>query len=313
MLHLPESARRYRSRMAAAVSLVLAGAAASLAAPQLAAAAPPVTVTITVTDVSMPSLPLPVAKSKVTPFVVQDVPVTVSFSTDQPLSGQTTVSLTATSGPDQGLVLGSYDLPAGDQTGVITGSALPTPANAVALEVSAKKRGVVPGVQRVDVLTTSVSSTSTLTGVGAGGGSGVPCEPNATLGEQTCGDLVLPSSESSSPAQLLTQGLCTRDCKLADGSVLQWLATLHTISRTNPAVFVAKCDKSLCSGKGIKSYSVMAQTDPTVAPRVSTACTVKGVVDQGKDFCTDYVQSTRDGAGDVLLVVLFAVDAKIIW
>jgi hypothetical protein len=85
------------------------------------------------------------------------------------------------------------------------------------------------------------------------------------------------------------------------------------VARDNPVVFVAKCDKSLCAGKGIKTYTLKVQTDLGTAPIVSPPCAAKGVVDSGKDFCTDYVQSTRDGAGDVLLYVLFAADAKIIW
>ena len=84
-------------------------------------------------------------------------------------------------------------------------------------------------------------------------------------------------------------------------------------SRGNPFTFVAKCDKSLCAGKGIKSYKLRVSLDAGVAPTTSPACTRKGVVNAGADFCTDYVQSTRDGAGDVLLHLLFIRDARIIF
>jgi hypothetical protein len=83
----------------------------------------------------------------------------------------------------------------------------------------------------------------------------------------------------------------------------------------NPITLIAKCDKSMCAGKGIKSYQFGVQL--TAVPGstaadydVSTACTAKGVIDPGLPYCTDYRQSTRDNAGDVYLYVLFAKDLK---
>ena len=85
------------------------------------------------------------------------------------------------------------------------------------------------------------------------------------------------------------------------------------VTGPHPFTFIAKCDKSLCAGKGIKSYKLKVSLDAGVAPTTSPACTAKGVVNAGAEFCTDYVQSTRDGAGDVLLYLLFVRDARIIF
>lgn len=309
------SVRRRSARVWGVSLLLIASAALGTTAP--AAGAPPVSATISVTAVRTPTITVPDSPGAGDPFVVSNVAFDVSFATDVALSNgsSTRLSLTATSGPDKGLLLATYDLPADATSGTFTGAVLPTAANGVGLKITAKSPGVAPGTTTIDVLRTYVSadSSSTLTGIGGGGGPGVPCTP--TPADQTCGDLIMPSSSSvaSGSNQLLSQGVCAGVCSTSSGSVLQWLAQLVGVTRDNPVVFVAKCDKSLCSGKGIKSYSVKVQLTPTSTPTTATACAAKGVVDPDKLFCTDYVQSTRDGAGDVLLYVLFAEDAKIIW
>jgi hypothetical protein len=39
-------------------------------------------------------------------------------------------------------------------------------------------------------------------------------------------------------------------------------------------------------------------------------CTAKGQIQDGVAFCTDYVSSKRDNAGDLLLEVLFFHDLR---
>jgi hypothetical protein len=307
--------RRRRSRFIAALALILAAGAGLSVVPSLASAAPTPTAVITAGRAYMPSLPAPVSATKYLPFVVKNVAFNVPFTTDVPLSttSSTRVTLTVDSGRNKTTVLGTYDLAPNSTAGeIVAASGLPTPANGVTLTVSVKGSTITPGTTTVDVVGKFVTSGASLTGIGAGGGAGVPCVPTSTPGDQTCGDLIIPAGLTV-PDQLLTQGLCTTDCKYAGGSVLQWLADVSGVSKTNPVTFVAKCDKSLCSGKGIWTYHVFAQTDASIAPIQSPACDSKGVVNANSDFCTDYVQSTRDGAGDVLLYVLFAADAKIIW
>lgn len=316
--HVIESVRRRRTVLGWA-ALLLAVPAVVLGNLSLASASAPVTATITVAKVYTPSIPGPNDPGGAQ-LVVKGVAFTVDFTTDAPLStgGSTLVTLSVTSGPDKGLVLGSYSLPGGQQSGsVVAGSGIPHAANNVGLKLAAKTPGTAPGAATVDVLKTYVTApaSSTLIGIGGGGGVGVPCTP--TPADQTCGDLRLPSSSSATSGLLLTQGLCAgaTGCNLTAGSVLQWLANLDpSVGPTNPVVFVAKCDKSLCAGKGIKSYTVSGVKSGTTEVWQSPPCASKGVVDDVElGFCTDYVQSTRDGAGDVLLYVLFAADAKIIW
>ena len=318
MSDLTNSIRRHRTRVVASLAVLAAAATGLVVVPQIASALPPPPVVITAGPVTVDSsVPVPAA-GKYAPFVIKDVGFSVHFATSAALSNTTTFTLTVDSGPDNGLVLGTYDMPKGDQSGDIEAAAgVPTAANNVSLKVTA--RGTTAGTTRVDVVDKFVmgASTAALTGIGAGGGEGVPCNPTSTVGDQTCGDLYMPPGASVS-GQLLTQGVCAgAGCKYATGSVLQWLADLNPAPgfdfHANPITFVAKCDKTLCSKKGVSSYSVKVQTNVSVAPIQSPACAAKGVVDAGKEFCTDYVQSKRDGAGDVLLFVLFAADAKIIW
>ncbi|RNM13827.1 hypothetical protein [Nocardioides pocheonensis] len=316
--HVIAAVRRRRTALGWA-ALLLAVPAVVLGNLSLASASAPVTATITVAKVYSPSIPGP-SDPGGAQLVVKSVAFTVDFTTDAPLSngGSTLVTLTVTSGPDKGLVLGSASLPGGQQSGsVVAAAGIPHAANNVGLKLTAKSPGTAPGTATVDVLKTFVSApgSSTLTGIGGGGGAGVPCDPSPT--DQTCGDLRLPSSSSATSGLLLTQGLCAgaTGCNLTAGSVLQWLANLDpSVGPTNPVVFVAKCDKSLCPGKGIKTYTVSVEKSGTHDVFPSPPCAAKGVVDDvDLGFCTDYVQSTRDGAGDVLLYVLFAKDAKIIW
>lgn len=314
-----EPARRPRKGLVAAVA-VLASTAAVLATATFASAAPPdpTATAITVTSAYSPSITVPDTPGVGSSYVVKGVPFVVSFVMDAPLSTtkSTGVVLTVTSGPDAGTLSIPYDVPASATSGTIAGAVLPTAANNVTLKVAvdARKTDVVPGTLSVDVLKLSFAApaTSQLTGFGGGGGAGVECEP--TPSDPMCGDLLLPESHGVLSNQLLSQGSCTGLC-IAKGSVLQALVAVDPLvyNKQNPIEIVAKCDKSVCSGKGVNSYSVRVQLVPGTPPAVSPPCPAKGVVGADQDFCTDYVQSKRDGAGDVLLFVELPIDAKIIW
>lgn len=313
-----DAARRLKGRLLSAVAL-LAASAAVLATASLASAAPlPTATQITVTSAFSPSITVPTTPGVGTSYVVKDVPFTVDFATDAPLSRtqSTRVLLTVTSGPDVGTLAIPYDVPANATSGSISGAVLATAANNVGLKVAVdeKKTDVAPGTLQVDVLKTSYSvpAGSTLTGFGGGGGAGVPCNP--TIADPQCGDLLLPESNGVLSDQLLSQGSCDGLCN-PKGSFLQVLVAVDpaVYNKQNPIEVVAKCDKSVCAGKGIKSYNVFVQLTPGSSPVLSPPCVSKGVVADFQDFCTDYVQSTRDGAGDLLLYVELPIDAKIIW
>lgn len=313
--------RRSRSRIVSALVLLVAGTTAVTTAALgsgSASAAPPAKTTITITSALTETDAPPAIPGRGSSYVVQDQAFTVGFTVSAPLSTtkSTAVVLTATSGSNEvARVTGS--LGANSTSGSIPGAVIADAANGVVLtvDVDPSKNTVKPGTMAVDVLKTSQSApaSSSLVGIGGGGGIGIPCSP--TPEDQVCGDLILPSTRTALSDQFLSQG-CVGTCDGA-ASFLQALVDLAPMSQAdeeqNPIVFIAKCDKTLCAGKGIKSYSVKIALNAGDTPVKSPACTVKGVIDSGEDFCTDYRQSTRDIAGDVWLYVLLARDARIIF
>jgi hypothetical protein len=319
----PERARR-RNRVLGLVAVAALGVVTLAVGPAAEAGKPAPTpaAVIRIDQVSTPTIDVPAsAGSADLSYVVKDTPFQVHFTTDGiPLSTSktTTVVLTVTSGPDQGTVSLTTEVAPGVTQGTIGAAVLPTAANNVTLKVAvdARKTDVTPGTRTIDVLKTSLPapSTSSLTGIGGGGNIGTACDP--TPADPICGDLILPSGSSNgvSTSLLLAQGCGATNCLESYLQVLFGVdSTPPDTRRANPFTFIAKCDKSVCAGKGIKSYKLKVSLDAGVDPVTSPACTAKGVVNSGADFCTDYVQSTRDGAGDVLLYLLFIRDAKIIF
>jgi hypothetical protein len=101
-------------------------------------------------------------------------------------------------------------------------------------------------------------------------------------------------------------------CDANRGSfVLELLADLGpAYTQQTPATVILSCDKKFC-GKGSIQKNV-----PSFTPGGNTTlvkllpCTAKGVA-PATGACVDYVQSTRDNAGDTHLWVLFAEDARV--
>ena len=297
------------------LSLLLAAAFAAavgivVAAPQAESVTGPTATAITIAKVYTPSIAVPNTPGAGAPYVVQDVPFSVDLSTDFPLSytKDTTVVLTEIVGPDRTVSV-SFAFPANATTATIPSVTLPTPADNVTIQVAvaARRSTVTPGTASFDVLFTSLAAPfdSPLTGFGGGGGVGVPCSPTAA--DPVCGDLQLGNSAGVLSGQLLSQG--------AGDSFLQVLVAVdpQVYNNANPIKVVAKCDKSKCKGKGVNTYFLTVQLTPGSAPVTSPPCAAKGVVDPGLSFCTDYVQSKRDNAGDLLLVLLSTEDLKIIY
>jgi hypothetical protein len=131
--------------------------------------------------------------------------------------------------------------------------------------------------------------------------------------EPACGTLFLQHGSVSAGA--LSLGACTTGLGCKSGSqVVQVIADLGTkYTATDPALLVYRCDKKLCSGKGIKSYQLKV-TFAATGPLNLTAkpCVDKGVAldASGNDFCVDYVRSHRDNSGDALLYLLFTHDMR---
>jgi hypothetical protein len=147
------------------------------------------------------------------------------------------------------------------------------------------------------------------TGLGVGNAA---CDQSTT--ESECGTLVL-SHGFSSQAAALSLGKCTSGLGCTNGSqVVQFIADLGTAyTPEDPALLIVRCDKQLCKGKGVSSYTLKVSFSASGPLNlVSAPCVSKGVAldASGNDFCTDYVQSHRDNAGDALLYLLFTGDMR---
>lgn len=132
--------------------------------------------------------------------------------------------------------------------------------------------------------------------------------------ESECGTLFL-SKGANSPNGALSLGACTPDLGCTAGSeVVQVVADLGTLySPQAPAQLVIRCVKSQCPGKGVNNYTIKASFAASgPLSTVLQPCASKGVAldAAGNQFCTDYVQSHRDNAGDLLLYVLFVQDFR---
>ena len=80
-------------------------------------------------------------------------------------------------------------------------------------------------------------------------------------------------------------------------------------SRTDPALTIVACDKSLCAGNSISKYLLIVDINGNGQYVQAPACPSKGTIaPTGVPFCVDYVTSHRDNAGDTLLYFDFAID-----
>jgi hypothetical protein len=162
-------------------------------------------------------------------------------------------------------------------------------------------------LKTVEVFPPTDPSLSVGLGVGNSGCTQATTEPE-------CGVLILPNGFASQEGAL-SLGACTPDLGCTAGSqVVQFIAKLGpAYSTTNPATLIIRCSKELCHGKGVSSYPLKVSFSASGRLNlVSAPCTTKGVAldADGNTFCTDYVQSHRDNAGDLLLYLLFVHDMR---
>ncbi|WP_417564450.1 hypothetical protein [Microbacterium sp.] len=130
-----------------------------------------------------------------------------------------------------------------------------------------------------------------------------------------CGVVRLPNGATGNVA--LSLGVCPTTSDCAKGAlVTQLIANLTSTggaalyTRTNPAQMTIICDKSICGKGGVPSYRALWSQSATGTLTETPACPNKGVIGTDQQFCTDTVSSTRDNAGDLLLVVLFLDDVR---
>jgi hypothetical protein len=243
-------------------------------------------------------------------------PAGATFNTD------TTLSLTASlvSGAHSGgsLSPASIVMPGGVNSAQFSVS-YSAVENGVEVRVSVAKASgrislVTPGTTAsFDVLKTVERFPATEPSLGTGLGVGnADCTQDTN--EPECGVLIAPNGFSSQSGAL-SLGACTSDLGCTAGSqVVQFIADLGSAySTTNPATLIIRCSKQLCPGKGVSSYTLKVSFSATgPLDLVLAPCVSKGVAldAAGNTFCTDYVQSHRDNAGAVLLVLLFVHDMR---
>jgi hypothetical protein len=320
-----------RSRTARAARTAVALAIGTLVAVLLpvvaegAQPAPSATAThIRFDSITTPSMPLPdTPGTDGLAFAVAGTPFDVGLTflddagASAPLSWNATVTVTVRLGKT---ALGSVDVPGGSRTAQVQGLTIAAPAADLTLTASARSR--VTGTSApFDVLIES-DAVNTAERTSTGGDAGAVDGCIASLTNPVCADLLPPTSSGFTTGGQLSRGLCSRN-DICKNSYIQPLVAFST-SNQDPATLVMKCDKKLC-GTGAIQRQVLTVTlspDPQSAfggNLVAPACPAKGVVgyDPGQPygagnspFCVDYVQSTRDNAGDTILYLLFVLDLK---
>lgn len=221
----------------------------------------------------------------------------------------------------------AVDVAGGAETASFTGLTISTPVSGVRLTLVAdtKPRTSSYASDAFDVLIDDEGIEPGLrTSIGGDGGTDTEC--NATAAARICADLVPPAG-GFAEAGRLARGLCARDddCRVEYVQALVPFVGADGVGGS-PATLIMKCDKAECGGGAIRKQQLNVTLSPNpdsdfAGTFTAPACPAKGTVgfdpsnlpitDSNLPFCVDYVQSTRDNAGDTFLYLLFVVDAKV--
>jgi hypothetical protein len=319
-----------RGRAVVAGSLLLVGA-GLVVGPTGAVAAPPLpAVAIAITSivnndqsVAIPVTPgAPVALLKagdhftLTATLVNSKGGAVAFSNSQ----ETTLTLSAafaTWGVGSKL---TAIVPAKGTTTVFSGVSLAASSGDVKLKVEA----TAPSDAQLALAAASTSPFDLLNHitnvvVPAGGhqvspnGPDTPCQVgDGSTVPQTCAELVAPNGVTGN-AVFTTATCLTTNCVTGNNPLLQVLADVPQTeagSRTPAATVIVTCDKTLCSNGGVTSFVVQASLLGGGGLLPAPACKKKGLLNSSASACLDYVQSSRDNAGDVHLFLQIPFDAR---
>jgi hypothetical protein len=205
----------------------------------------------------------------------------------------------------------SVTMPANLSDFTFTGLRYSTFANGVTVTASAPQKKGIPAAtpsNAFDVLQTLKTDT-------AGpnqpfqDGSGPDNCADVTAANPVCGLLVLPNGSNSNV--LLSTGSCANLGCNTKGTVTQVIADLSGLyTNSAPATIIMKCYRTVCGSGGVNKYTALASLSATGPLTAAPACPAKGTLGTGQDFCTDYVQSTRDNSDQLLLYVLFDRDFR---
>jgi hypothetical protein len=135
-----------------------------------------------------------------------------------------------------------------------------------------------------------------------------------TATDPYCATVILPqgAGPGGTSSIVLATGLCDNTAYTGcatNSYVVELLADLSQYSGTAPATVILDCDKKFCGGGSIKQNVPQFAVGGNANLMNLSACPAKGVAPAG-GACVDYVQSTRDNAGDTHLWILFAVDSR---
>lgn len=227
-----------------------------------------------------------------------------SFTTSTP------VTLAATGGTGA-LGTTTATIPAGATTITIPGEtySAATAALSITATVGAKKAALTATAPPFPVeLKLSVLAGSSLKN-GPVGADGAACT-TVDAAHPMCGILSLPNGAAGNVAVSL--GLCPTGQPCAKGGlVTQFIADMGGLyTRSAPAQMTIVCDKTLCGKGGVNKFTAVWSQTAAGALTTVPACPSKGTIGAAQSFCADYVSSTRDNAGDLLLVVLFLDDVR---
>ena len=316
---------RARSRAAVpAVLLLVAGVFAGAVAASPSGAAPPgggvqttlvqspptTTNTADLAGAPADAIPGVLAQKQVTPILT-----TLTVSDGSELTKGTVVNLTAVKLTASGEVAASGTFTPASFTVPTRGASFPisvtysaADTNVVIKAALKKATSSSPGpgysdpFDVVDTLKFAPKGDPTLgTGFGA-------AECTSSTPAKVCGVVLLPKGIASAAAAL-SSGVCA-DSGCTGAEEVQFIAGLDGLySKTAPATLLLRCDKSKCGGKGVANYTAKIALSSIGGLTDSPACPSKGVLGDGH-FCTDYVSSHRDNAGDLILEVLFDIDMR---
>lgn len=243
-----------------------------------------------------------------------DFVLTVTLSADgQPaaFTKATTLSLTA---PGPGVLdPATVTMPAGVSTQQFPVS-YSTYANAVTVTAGVGGKGkpstiVATPSNAFDVLQTLKTDSAT-PGVPFQDGTGPESCASTNAVNPVCGVVMLPNGSQSDV--LLSSGSCAGLGCNSGALVSQVITDMNGLyTRTAPATVILKCYRTVCGKGGVNKYVALGSQQSGGPLSAAPACPSKGVIGLDQMFCTDYVQSTRDGVDNLLLYVLFFGDFRL--
>jgi len=300
----------------AVVSLLVTGLLAAVfgsAPPSGAAVAPQLVVSVATDNAGLDGGAVP----NILADINTDILVTLSLSDGTELAKGTVVELKAFKQLGDAAATGSFDPPTFTVPQKGASFTFPVqysiPQTDIYLKASPRKSNATsptPGrtVNSFDILATLRFADKVLDAQTLASGFGADTCTSASTAK-VCGIVVLPQGISSQRAAL-SSGLCSEDTGCGTNEMVQFIAGMEGYSRTSPATLVLRCDKTKCKGKGVSSYDARISLEVDGPLDISPPCAVKGQIQDGEDFCTDYVSSKRDNAGDLLLQILFFRDLR---